>query len=291
MMGGENLFLYHSDDGLFCMWCLDGMLAVEIDISSCDSSCSVYVFNKLREFIPKELLEDYDVLVEQCEMNAILGWGPDKLKFKPDGPFLFSGSLLTTCLNNVALLCIFLFINDNVDYQVLSRNEARNTIEKLLKICGWKVTCDYYDNLAESSFLKTFCVQNELGGYDACLCLGVTLRAMGQTKKDLPGRGCVIQRAEKFMRDWALGLRHAGRHPLNEMLEQKWSGGDQAIFTSRAMENLHNGTGNSILLESLVQRYGITNSQFLSMVHGISQMEVGSTYADDMTRIILRKDY
>jgi len=291
MMDGESKFLHHSDDGLFVLHCKDGVLIVEKDISSCDSSNSSLVFDKLEKFVPEEFKRDIHALVTQCTKCVVIGYGPTKLKFKPNGPFEYSGTTLTTVLNNIASLCIDIYIYNKVDFRNMTIKEAEREIRTAMVTCGWKCTMDFCTYFEQSSFLKTFPVMTVYGRWDAALELGVFLRSMGQTKTELPGSGDLVLRARKFMRDWALGLMHVGRHPMVLAIEQNWSGGDQAIFNSRAMSELSKSTQEPLDPMSICLRYGIAVSDYFHTTNALSMLDIGYTYRDSVIDSIMHKDY
>lgn len=290
-MHTNSLGLYHSDDMSGSLRCVDGMLWFNADISACDSSQSADVFTNLRSQFPERLLPHLEQLLRQCQTPITLGKGFGKLLFKPIDYFEYSGSTLTTILNNTASRCI-LFVIFLVYDPSATRRENVARVEESLKTCGWRVTmewCEYYEDV---QFLKHSPMFDVTGQIDAVLNLGVILRAMGRCKGDLPGRGSIEQRANYFMRNWVAGLRHAGSHIVINALREKFPKGSVVKSESWLVDHLvATHERNEIFIVSLALRYRCSPGDLEVLAHRLRTSEIGDLITDPCAARILNKDY
>lgn len=252
----ESVFMFFSDDACCSLKTGTGMLFFNLDISACDSSNGPAVFEALRELVPHSELAHLESLIRQCQADLRVGYGSEKLLFRPVDYFEYSGSVLTTTLNNVAVSSILASVVEKLDLRC-SRDRVLSDFQGALDNCGWECTvelCDVYEKL---QFLKCSPCRTVDGDIRAVLNLGVILRSMGQKTGDLPGRGPLSERAEKFMCGWVAGLRHAGLHPLLETLQEKWKPTGQVFYNSDAIERLESGgvSNPRICPISLMRRY------------------------------------
>jgi len=130
---------------------------------------------------------------------------------------LFSGSVLTTLVNNVANLLI-----------------ARSVYERRCTTCaeivaaaadvGYVVTMDECDKFENMQFLKHSPFVNDDGVVLPFVNLGVLLRSLGQCNGDLPGtrNDDLRSRAQKFTSGYLNCFRYSGQSALFRALACKW---------------------------------------------------------------------
>lgn len=167
--------VYFSDDG-FILVKEGGVLRYETDISGCDASNGVAVFAIVYWILRMVSCHETAMgLVSQCGRRATLS-NPsnrdERVVFRPMGFFEFSGSLLTTILNNVASFCIFCAIY----LAVIDGQEMGNAIVTATRAYGWILTVDKREQSSQLTFLKRC--------YDAKSqrtfpCAGIMIRTLG----------------------------------------------------------------------------------------------------------------
>jgi hypothetical protein len=188
-------YVYYSDDA--CVYFIkDGVIQrANIDISSCDMSHTPAIFSLFLDMCKGHTLlhEVASRAVSQCTIPMRLG----RDTFKPIGPTLYSGSCLTTPINNIANLLIGISI---FGMQDIVSGAAR---------AGYKVTVDVVNVDEDYQFLK-YSPTRENGYTQVFLNLGVLLRVLGSCRGDLPRGGSMIQRAANYNYSLALAFKHSG---------------------------------------------------------------------------------
>lgn len=194
---GRFYFVYFSDDSCFAHRVNGVVYRHNIDISSCDSSHTKALFTALRDLLPPSMAEDMDVLIKQCSLPLkIVSTNDRKLKVtvKPTGPKLYSGSTITTAINNLANLLIGMALAEMVYI-------GPQSIVLAAERAGYIVTGEEpLDDWHDLQFLKHSPMLDISGEVCAVLNFGVLVRASGTCKGDLPGRGNLRERGELFQR-------------------------------------------------------------------------------------------
>lgn len=165
----EVLACYYSDDGFIACRDESGFLTVfETDISGCDSSNGPAVFNTVYAILQslsldkgKSMRSSLDAIFIQCAMitKFINPSNPREFIFmRPEGFFEYSGSCLTTVLNNVSVVNFFFaYYLALVDNPLSMFSEL---VQPAASDVGLLVTCDLWDNFNQNSFLKrAYCVE------------------------------------------------------------------------------------------------------------------------------------
>jgi len=287
-MENNSMFVYHSDDSSLSLKCGDGMAYFNLDIAGCDCSQGPAVFRMLRQCTPDDQLWLIDLLIEQCAQECVLGYGAAKLRFKPVTYFEYSGTLLTTMLNNIANMCIGVHIIRNVD--LTSVECCRASLEKVMLNCGWScpaVRCDVFEGI---QFLKTSPCYLVNGEIDAILNLGVILRVLGQKRGDLPGRGDLERRAFEFTAGLVSGFKHAGDHVFMSLLRSLYPK-VEAIYGSNCLRYLEGSDIGSCDTNSLARRYGLQVQDIEEMCTLYQNSAYGDVIHCRASNAILELDY
>jgi len=293
-MRTESICLFFSDDACVSLRTKGGMMWFNLDISGCDASNGSFVFEALRKLVPERLMHEYQMLVEQCTAELQVGYRKEKMTFRPNGPYEYSGSVLTTCLNNVAV-CAILFHIVPANPESRERSDLSDHILERIGTLGWSVTIEDCEVLEDLQFLKCSPCYTVEGDVRAVLNLGVILRSMGQKSYDLPGRGPLDMRVRCFMGGWVAGLVHAGEHQLMHTLRELWPMvlRKKKYFNSNAVERLSSRGPHPPLDEnSLVRRYRSTLFDldqlcYLLRVCGTECVGVRTRFTDS----VMDKDY
>lgn len=171
-------FGYFSDDSVLAMTIGGVTTYMDIDISSCDKSHGFRVFRCLKLITPPHLHRCLDLLVEQLTSRIQIrdvNNRQRKLILKPTEPFLYSGSTLTTIVNNVANLMIAWSIDrmqpDTPEGVVIAARDV-----------GYIVTTKVHKRWEQLQFLKHSPVMTPSGDIAPVVNLGVFFRALGITR-------------------------------------------------------------------------------------------------------------
>jgi hypothetical protein len=222
---------YFSDDSVLSYNFKGKRCYANLDISKCDISHSPAIFQKLREMVPPGGPRDaVDILIEQCKAPCKItslqsrkeGSGKKNCVLTPEGPVLYSGSTLTTCINNQACQLIFMAIMDADTSECETVEELGKTLENAILDTGYVVTglsgrdnwCERFEDvqfLKHSPTLSTTVMDSD-PKYRPLKNLGVLGRASGVIRGDFPGRGDLRSRSAAFQ----LTLLH-GMHPKDSL--------------------------------------------------------------------------
>lgn len=191
---GRFFFVYFSDDSCLSFRDEEGRVHwFNIDISGCDASHTGALFETIESLVPKTVKGDVEALVEQCRQPIQLRSTvnrKERVVLRAAFPKLYSGSTLTTAINNLANLLIACAISEGT-LTPEGVNDAASEV-------GYLVTCDVCKCPEDIQFLKHSPVMDLDGRYRPVLNLGAFLEASGNCKGDLPGRGSLKARAEAF---------------------------------------------------------------------------------------------
>lgn len=297
-----NIGMYFSDDASVSFSLMvAGVRRVvwyNIDISGCDASTSKSVVEACGEMFPEISQRGFCALKRQLSAPIQLGKGADKLLFEPIECFEYSGSLLTTLLNNTSILCVLQQLYDSVLSRTYSSVEDLDIyVGKILGDTGWKLDRELCEKFEDLQFLKTSPCYSVSGEVVAILNLGVVLRAIGQTYGDLPGSGDIAKRSLLFLEEWTLGLVHIGEHDLHKVLRDKYLGFGAMIglrkarFNSDAIRRIENSSRLQLDIRSVCARYRMSICEFQQLITLISQSGLGDGIACLAADLILLKDY
>jgi len=187
-----------------------------LDISSCDSSNGPAVFERVKWFFDSHASKGdlIDRAVQQCQSKLVIYHPHGKKKSKEvvtarcSQPIEFSGTQLTTLLNNVAssAICISIEFGRNI------KNVDQRVAKRALAV-GYEVTIQHCDDVEDIQFLKHSFWRNQ-GRMASFVNIGPVLRGMGTCWMDLPFNtklGETIYGAAR-MRNWSVlqGFKNSG---------------------------------------------------------------------------------
>lgn len=228
---GKFYMVYFSDDSCFSFRHRGRVRYYNLDISKCDASHGPRMFEALIKITPPHLREYMEILVEQCKLPIEIrskSNPKNKVKGSFKNPTLFSGSTLTTLINNLANTFIGLCLSRAVqeledrDYE---DEELAAYFEAHAEKCGYIVTGFKGDDLCRKpediQFLKYSPVLDIDGTYRPVLNLGVLLRASGTCRGDLPGskRQTIESRAREFQFALLQGMYPRTTFPFLETMK------------------------------------------------------------------------
>jgi hypothetical protein len=222
---GRGYFCFFSDDS--CLSLIDSLGQTHIwniDISSCDSSHGPALFKSMARTIPAAHLDDHRVLTDQLKLPITLksygkvdGHRP-KVVLQSTVEQLYSGSTLTTAINNHA--CVILYLAFLLFSLTHVGNITTADIVEWARCCGYIITATECHKPGDIQFLKHSPVEMEDGSFDAVLNLGVLLRAYGTAHGDVPGRAreSLHTRATVFNKALLSGMYPRTSCPLFDLL-------------------------------------------------------------------------
>lgn len=185
-----------SDDSCFSIRHKGEVHVYNVDISKCDASHTEALFDALVKITPERGQEDMQRLTDQCGLPITISSLWDKKRrciLRPVHKLLYSGSTLTTAINNLAT---FLIMKAFVE----CRYDGPQSLIEAAESVGYVITLERCHLPEDIQFLKHSPVYDDTGVLRPMLNLGVLLRLSGTCKGDLPGRGDIQTRAESFQR-------------------------------------------------------------------------------------------
>lgn len=299
---GENLVsantdthFFFSDDGLFN---LRGEI-IEMDISSCDISNAEPVFNSLISLF-SDFPQFHEVIkkcVDQCKLSIVLRDPCNhrtKVRFKgvkpgtiaEPRPIEYSGSVLTTLLNNIASMSIGL---------VMHARKARNdaSIHRCAIAAGYIVTLNRRSCLETAQFLKHswfFC--EDTNRVESFLNLGAMMRSFGTCQGDLPMCGRTIaERAHNWNSAVVAGYVHSGRTRVLQILQEKYNSRVDVNLPDYITKHFTSGERGTVPDSAVLRRYGITHAAWEHFISLLKCSSTGDVIKHDVLDQIYLVDY
>lgn len=305
--GDKIQFMYHSDDSCVSAMCADGLVYFNGDIKACDGSHRRPVIELLRKLlrehkgVPNCTADAIDRALDYLSRDLVMRNQHDrrqKVKYKFRQPRLYSGSVVTTTLNNLANLLIAIALQKRVpDPRQVCKAEfveayrlAGEDVGYILKV----ISCDVPEDL---QFLKhSPCLDGV--EIEPWMNLGTFVRGFGSTKVgDLPGRGPVRERALKHMSGVIQGRLNWGDHVLNDAFKAcaASNGGMKSPGNTREAEEDHQKSvgvpTRRVSTESLCRRYRLTVDELEDFCSAICSLQPGSYLVHPVASQLYTKDY
>lgn len=204
---GRFFFCYFSDDSCLSIRINGVVHTFNVDIASCDASHGPALFKLFSEMSHQEnMAECLRILVEQCELPIRVQDVTSKMRTKSskrrvtlkcDRPRLYSGSTITTVINNLANILIALSVAEHT-----FTGSVEAGIREAAEKAGYVVTCENCETYHDIQFLKHSPVFDTNGNIQPLMNVGVLLRMSGTCKGDLPGskNESIAARARTFQR-------------------------------------------------------------------------------------------
>jgi hypothetical protein len=226
---GRFFFVYFSDDSCLSIRLADGsVLRCNLDISSCDASHTSSLFESFIQIHPKRVQKDVKGLVAQCKQSVTVV-DPNHIKFRkkrkvtlqPKSPRLYSGSTITTSINNLA--CIL--IGHSISSSTITN--PRDVMAAALRV-GYIVTCEVCSDWHTLQFLKHSPVLDTKGNIQPLLNIGVILRMSGTAKGDFIGsrEESIKTRVDRQQRSLLQGAVPNARYTLIDNMKKSCAVGN-----------------------------------------------------------------
>jgi hypothetical protein len=294
----KSFFNYFSDDSNISIKCKDGVFRANLDISSCDTSHTPDIFSLLINSIPDGKLKDYiRRSVEQLKLGCTYKTKTSKVKFGGHQPTLYSGSVLTTLINNLANLLIQLSIT-SCDFSKILVKDAGKIVLNLAGRAGYIISIDDCSTVLEDLQFLKFSPTADGTPYQN---LGVMLRSLGSCKGDLPGKSKISYevKADRFNSALVCSWKYSGctsfykmlavKFKQNSKLEQRHQHYQTENYNVAAQKEIKN---NPIIDDScILRRYQLTQHQYDEMISLYLESKHGAIINCIGVQHILAKDY
>lgn len=269
-------FPYFSDDSCVSIKCVDGTFLANVDISSCDASHTEVIFNALRNMCKgdRRLLIAINRAIAQCQTDLILRsvCNPKhKVEFSVSTPKLFTGSVLTTLINNIANCFIAASIRyslSGVDRATLKKSECEGLVMRAAERSGYIVTCAVCETMQQLQFLKHSPCWSDSGRLVPVLNLGVIGRTIGSCWGDLPVfekvSADINSRIEEYNRRQTSCYKRGARHSILNALVTRYSPCE--LIGESSVNDIAGDQSNEFVSdEQLALRYGRPASEFAEL--------------------------
>jgi len=324
---GKIAFIYFSDDCSFSARCKDGLSVNNGDISACDGSHTDAIINKLQYIMthnPITKARHYDadsidlafsfLAAPLSFKNTTARKGEPGYKERVLYHFrqkrLYSGSVLTTLLNNFANFCIADRLSQLVpDPRLISRADFEKCYVRAARQVGYGVKCQSclgvnHDVIPEKIQFLKHSPSVIMGVVVPWVNIAVFTRGFGIYKgTDLPGvKGQSVEnRIATYVSDVVESRSNWGNHPINSAFSHL-SGlvlNDAVTRPPLYMEAIGKGfnpisTGTAdvdIPLECIAARYDVSVAQLEELVLEIKRSRVHSVVCLPVIGIIHKLDY
>jgi hypothetical protein len=289
-------FVYFSDDACLAIRCGETILRFNIDISSCDASHTPSLFTYLRKLVPPEFSDEIDDLILQCTAPVTIRdrlYRKNKLILAPTAPCLYSGSTLTTVINNLANILIGFSISES---NILKAEDISSAAMR----AGYVVTCDDCTDWHGLQFLKHSPVLDTDNVLRPLLNIGVLLRMIGSCKGDLPGKKTTPIRVRALR--FTAALLH-GAYPrahfqlIDNLKERNVEDADlnceKVVAEALRYKVVHDPDDPVFTVHSneVYKRYNLTPLEILEIDLGMGSCTYGDHYHSSGTNKIFHLDY
>lgn len=291
---GGFLFAYFSDDCSFSIGAKDGTFLANGDISQCDGSNYDSVFDTL-----------FDVLVDSGKpvYHDALKFAFDtlgrplvfrnkhdrkqKVKYEFSSKRLYSGSVLTTIVNNWAnLLIFFAFVRRCPDFSVVTMAECGELYRLAAQDVGYIVKCKECKVPEDLQFLKHSPVRSVSGEYIPVVNIGTFFRGFGAPYGDLShvygnSKVPLDDRVRSYLSDVVISRRNWGNHAINDCFQKfaKRSNVLNPLLQGIADLKSTGSTGDRVDLSSLAVRYREYSGDIVQaleeLISHVHQVDVG----------------
>jgi len=295
-------FFYHSDDSCVGAHCLDGLVYFNGDIKACDGSHRQPLFDALKLLLCSDKGRDN---VFAPALKRAFGYlsrtlkvrnkhRKEHVKYKFNSARLYSGSVLTTTINNFANLLIAFALNRRVpDPSLVTKAQFKDAYRLAGEDVGYQlkiIDCSIPEDL---QFLKHS--PSVIDGHvEPWMGLGVFIRGFGTFKGDLPGRGTFSRRAQSYIHGVVQSRLNWGDHIFNDSFGHLMSGMTTKMSPSLFEIDTSKSVGGCqrrIPIESLSSRYRITEEELVDACKMIATSQIGDRIRHPVFERLYAVDY
>jgi hypothetical protein len=299
-------FYYHSDDSCVAAFCKDGLFMGNGDVKQCDGSHRTPMFESLERLLTRQSAVDtpqshairraFKYLRSPMEFRN-RNHRREKVQYKYTHTRLYSGSVLTTTVNNYANLLIAMCLGKLVpDPMRITREQFRRAYEEAGIMAGYQLKMQVCEHAEELQFLKhSYCPINR-GVY---MNLGTWFRGFGTFTGDLPGTGAYAERARVFVSEVVRGRTTWGNHIIskgmsNLILNRRMTENEKhryAGFLTDDQEKFIGSLPSTIDISTLSRRYKCTPCELVTLGRVLSRLDVFHVCTDPLVQRFYDTDY
>lgn len=264
-------FAYFSDDSCLAIRVRGKVHTFNLDIKKCDASHQQAIFDSFVLLFPEAVQDDARILVEQCTLPIEVRdrASNKKVRMRPKHATLYSGSTVTTAINNLANQTIGFAIG-MVDFEAVDDENIVEAIQAAALTAGYLISCETCNQPEDIQFLKHSPVLADDGEWRPMLNLGVLLRASGVCKGDLPGKKTIPlkTRAENFQRSLLHGAYPRISTPFIDTMKAQCGPGAISWLEDLQYKVVDDSTYPffSVSTENAFRRYRLTNVESLELM-------------------------
>jgi len=300
-------FYYHSDDSCVAASCSDGVVFFNGDIKACDGSHRKPVIELLRKLlrehkgVPNCTAETIDRAIGYLYRDLKFGNRHNRrqhVTYKFWDPRLYSGSVVTTTLNNLANLLIAMALQRRVpEPSQITKAQFRNAYILAGEDVGYMLKVSDCEVIEDLQFLKHSPTQFPDGEIEPWMNLGVFFRGFGTVVGDLPGRGPIESRARKHISEVVVGRSNWGDHAVNDAflkLNYARIGMRDLRNTGDLNHDVQKSVGEAHLripLDSLARRYRLSVAELCALCDVVGALDIGDYYDSRVIHTLYAKDY
>lgn len=288
-------FIYFSDDSCVGVRCDDGYFYANCDISQCDGSHGAELIARFQTACRVDSRYDHDVkcIFDQLSARATVHSSDHRKKvvLVPKRPVLYSGSVLTTSINNMANVLIFLSVLKELPVR-RTKAQVADVVKRAGELCGYIVKCQVCEHIEQIQFLKrSFTLVR--GNIVPFINLGVVLRTIGQCVGDLPGSSKLSfeERARRYTSEVLYGYRNEGNYELlqkfidNNVLRERFD----IKIESRFFRGDYGDT--VVSQEALMKRYSLSDGEYLELKELLCKSTFGTVARSRVIDKVIDHDY
>lgn len=287
---GRYYFVYFSDDSCLSVRQDEQIHMYNLDISSCDGSHGPRVWTAFQLLFPERVRFCAALLVKQCTYPIRIHSNGDPRNFvelTPKQPTLYSGSTITTAINNLAS-CIFM--SAIAELSVFTED----AICFAAATAGYVLTVQKCDTFHDLQFLKHSPVFDREGKVVPLLNIGVLARLSGVCHGDLPGSGDLRERAACFQGALLSGAYPRAHFTLIDTMRSNFPLIRRYVEVDRMFEHkvVDNDYPPFYVDDSEVyRRYRLDQYEISEINHLFGQLDYGQTLSTIGLDKILSVDY
>lgn len=295
-------FFYHSDDSCVSARCSDGLVYFNGDIKACDGSHRQPLFDALYKLIATEkgrenvhapaLKRAFSYLTRTLKVRN--KHKKEHVRYKFKSARLYSGSVLTTTINNFANLLIAFALHRRVpDPSRVTRAQFKEAYRLAGEDVGYQLKIIDCERPEELQFLKHSPSVVD-GHIEPWMGLGVYIRGFGTFKGDLPGKGPLDRRAQSYLHGVVQSRLNWGSHIFNDSFGHLMSGMTTRMSTSLFDDDTSKSVGGCqcrIPIESLCSRYNLTEEELVDACRMIAASKLGDRIRHPVFERLYQVDY
>jgi len=293
-------FPFFSDDSCIAIRCRDGVFRANMDITQCDGSNFDPIFSILRQIMSVDIRRERDIRMmfaqckKPCKVRHPYDWKMF-VKLIPKYSTLYSGSALTTSINNVANSMIALAIKKSLDRRVYNMAEIPALLEACAASVGFIIRADIATTPEELQFLKHSATLID-GIYEPWVNLGTWFKGFGTCTGDLPGRKSQFADRAKIFNSEVVRSRvgwgdHCVQDAFDHHVIRTRTNVYDKIISNHTDGKMSNGSSKRIPPAALARRYNLELADFMHFVDCVANAEIGSQVSHPALDVIMRVDY